>query len=218
MGEKRRIAAYVFIVLIIAFAVALPWIFGSSCHQASSQGKGNQGKGQSGGGSNLSTESSSLYLSVANLAGNSSVVVVATIGSLATTYNYTIAGRVVFFDVFNLNVLSYVTGSGPAVILFNVGIAAPPLPTPGEKYVLFLKSEAGVTCPPNITSTCIISPTPLDLTYHSTGGLQGRFLVENGLVYSSKMLYPNFDYLRIVVNGVPLSDFVAQVSSSWAAC
>ena len=65
----------------------------------------------------------------------------------------------------------------------------------GERYVLFL------------TFTQITS------NYVPVGGPQGRFLIDNDLVYSLDGIYSDLDFLKVNVDAMPLDDFVTESQS-----
>ncbi len=128
------------------------------------------------------------------------------------------------YSVFTFNIIKYVKGSGPTTIdvddsggvLGSITDADPasPLLISGGSYVLFLFNN-WIPCPSSPRpAACIIPPTPLSTTFGIVDGPQGKFLVQNGLVYGFKTLYPADDYyLAFDANGVPISQFLSQVSS-----
>jgi len=180
------------------------------------------GGGQRTGGGGGGISSSSQYYSLANLKGNSTAIAWGNVSGLVTVYgNATIP---IIHSVFTFNIIKYVKGSGPTTIdvddsggvLGSITDADPasPLLISGGSYVLFLFNN-WIPCPSSPRpAACIIPPTPLSTTFGIVDGPQGKFLVQNGLVYGFKTLYPADDYyLAFDANGVPISQFLSQVSS-----
>ncbi len=197
-------------LLIVGSVVAAPWILTRSAPLIGKQSS------HGGAGSNLDTNSSAIFPTLQDLTRNSTIVVVATIGDVAATFNYTDGAHVDTFYVFNLSITNYVKGTGRSTILYSPGAGGGSIPpVKGQEYVLFLRSLTRYqSCNPNYDSKCIYPPTPPELTFIATGGSQGKFLVQNGLVYGMKTLYPQWnDYVAVDANGVPLSSFIAQISA-----
>ncbi len=154
------------------------------------------------GGCGTCTQYVQRFYDLHSLKGNSSIVVWANV----TAGVQTDQGMVL-----QVGVLSYVVGTGPQTIFVgDIGLPGDPVLSVGQQYVLFLWHCGQV---------CSVVPEP---SYAIPGGPQGKFLLQNGLVYGMKTLYPQEDsWLRIDANGVPLDQFTLAVQdetssgSSW---
>ncbi len=151
------------------------------------------------------------YDSFHSLKGNSTIVVLGTVGNIVTAYR-PVSWLNITITVFQFNVLSYVKGSGPqSVYVEDTAREGSPLLLTGNDYVLFLSGEK--QCPPSPPSPCpSTSPTPPSVTYIPTGGPQAKFLVQNGLVYGFRTLYPQQNlWIKVDANGVLLQQFMAEI-------
>ena len=165
-----------------------------------------------GGGGAPNERSGVVYPSVATLAGNSTIVVEATILNLNSSYcNAPHTGCLAGDFDFRANITSYFRGSGPETIYVGDISFEAPILSVGSEYVLFL-SDDWMCFPSPPAAPCILPPTPLDITYHMIGGAQGKFLVKNGLVYGYRTLYPSdYSWMIVDANGVPLTQFKTQL-------
>jgi len=200
---SRRMMVLAIIVVAISAIPVLVFVFGGNAW-VHSYGTGNNG-GQP-------TDKRLFdYPSISALKGNSTLVIEATVTALSSSYcNNPHPGCLADNFDFQVNAISYLKGSGPETVY--VVDDDGPLLAVGSKYVLFLKN--GWTCLPSPPAApCILPPTPLDKTFGTTGGAEGKFLVQNDLVYGYKALYPlEFDWMRLDVNGVPLAQFEAALT------
>ncbi len=158
-----------------------------------------------------------IYDSIASLKGNSTTVALVSVAKVNATYCAITPGGLdcnLLDTVFQVNVISYLKGSGPQ----NVYVADGPFPgnpilIVGNEYVLFLLNKWD--CAPAPDLPCTLPPTPLSVTYYAQGGPQGKFLVQSGLVYGFKTLYPQLnDWVKVDASAVPLNQFTAEVQSA----
>jgi len=123
--------------------------------------------------------------------------------------------------VFQYTISSYMKGNGTSSVYVTDSGSDPNDPmvakngdaliAVGQSYVLFLSSDW--TCLPSPPyAPCTLPPTPLNNTYHIVGGLEGKFLVLSGLVFSYSALYPIADQgLGAYVNGTNVDSFKSEV-------
>jgi len=167
-----------------------------------------------GGGGGPNERSGVVYQSFSSLRGNSTSVVVAGILNLNSSYcDSPHTGCLASNFDFQVNASSYLVGTGPKTFYVTDSSFFGPVVSDGSQYVLFLSNNW--TCAPSPPAApCTLPGTPLVSTYHLVGGAQGKFLVQNGMVYGYKTLYPN-DYSWMVVDAdsIPLAQFEAQVQS-----
>ncbi len=168
--------------------------------------------GSGSGGGPPNARSGAYYPTLATLKGNSTIVAVANVLNLTATFcDYPHPGCLARDFVFKVEVSSYLKGSGNQTIYAWDNSFNGPILVAGSKYVLFLESLGPcLPSPPN--APCVLPPTPTDMTYTIVGGAQGKFLVQNDLVYGYKALYPNdYSWLPIDANGIPLSQFEPEL-------
>jgi hypothetical protein len=208
----NHLAKVVLVAALALFSVspALP--------RYASLGHGDDGRSIGGGGLD-----SSVYYSFANLEGNSTVIAWGNVTGMVSAY-YGDKLNVTVVTVFGFNIMKFAKGSAADSIFVvdlggtlgkvTFGYPGSPLLTVGGSYVLFLSNNW--RCAPSPPSPpCILPPTPLSTTYYIVANEQGKFVLQNGLVYGMKTLYPQYDYnLAFDADGVPIDQFLSEVSSS----
>lgn len=197
----RRFALFMGIVLVV---VSVPLIIAFASH-----GPFVPSDRSGGSGDNLSLVSP--FDTLHSLKGNSTIVILGTYAKISATWKF--GGTV--FTIFQVNVSSYLVGSGPSnIYVEGVPTSAAALPILGQDFVLFLVRVR--PCPPSPPAPCPSPPPPFDtIDFIPTGGPQGEFPVQGGLVYGFKTLHPrDFSWIRVNANGVPLAQFVTQVQNA----
>ncbi len=167
---KFKVSLVIVIIVVVVVSIPLILFFSPS----------NQLRG--GGGGNGQSSLISPFNSIHSLKGNSTIVALGTYSSINSTWNF----RGTVFTIFQVNVTSYLKGSGPSSIYVE-GVPTPSesLQTMGQEYVLFLSVVK--PCLPSPPAPCPSPPAPHDtIDYIPTGGPQGKFLVKSGLVYGMK--------------------------------
>ncbi|SRR5713101_5105714 len=206
MNPARRAELVILIIAVIAIT-SVPFLLSSVPFNHLLAGSGG-GPGNE--------ESRELYDSLASLKGNSTVVALVGVTELNSTYcDSPHTGCIAANFDFQVNVTSYVKGSGPnRIYITDYAEAGDPLLVVGNQYVLFLANY--VNCLPSPPAPpCVLPGTQLNITYHVVGGPQGKFLVQNGSVFGFKTLYPQLDdWIRVDANAMPLSQFVTKVQSA----
>ncbi len=167
------------------------------------------GGGRGGGGDPYGFSVDVVYPNFTSLKGDSNIVVVANAVKVNSTYCVDAGRCETIGTIYELNVSSYLKGSGPRTIYMS-GPRGPgdPDPMTGNEFVLFLVHFG-------LCGYCSFPLTPRSITYGPLGGAgQGMFLVRDGLVFGLKTLYPLLnDWVRVDANGVPLDQFVARVQA-----
>lgn len=166
------------------------------------------------GGSPSNERSGIYYPTLSTLRGNSTIVVVVNVANQTAAYcDYPHPGCLARNFDFLINVVSYIKASGSGSFYVADSSFEWPVIAPGQEYVLFLTNNW--SCAPSPPSPpCVLPPTPVASTYIIVAGAEGKFLVQNGLVYGYKSLYPrDYSWLPIDANGVPLDQFIQEVRS-----
>ena len=162
------------------------------------------------------------------LVTNSPLIVVATVDQVVGSYSSSQIG--VSGVIFKLAVSEWIRGGGypyPFQVVDGnstvEGSVGSPSIRVGSTYVLFLFNtgvsvdgiNAGGLCLtyPQVVR-CHDFPPPTNETWGITGGPQGKFLVQDGLVYGFKALYPQlYGSMTVDADGVPLDEFVSMIRS-----
>ncbi len=201
--NKLKISIFITIILVLA---SIPFILSGVQFNHLLGGGGGPGNEQS----------APVYDNLSSLKGNSTIVALVGVTKLNSTYcDSPHTGCLAANFVFQVNVTSYVKGSGPtSIYVGDYAAAGDPLLVTGDQYVLFLTNDWN--CAPSPPAApCVLPPTPLNITYHIVGGPQGKFLLQNGFVSGFKTLYPQQNnWIRVDANSVPLSQFIAKVQSA----